>query len=72
MNRTVESALRFVSLTTSGLLAGSLGFGGAALALECSDLLANEPHGPRVALPLKPPVTTLIRARGADRLAPST
>ena len=31
MNRTVESALRFVSLTTSGLLAGSLGFGGAAL-----------------------------------------
>jgi hypothetical protein len=26
MNRTIESALRFVSLTTSGLLAGSLGF----------------------------------------------
>jgi uncharacterized membrane protein len=31
MNRTIESALRFVNLTTSGLLAGSLGFGGAAL-----------------------------------------
>ena len=31
MNRTLESALRFVNLTTSGLLAGSLGFGEAAL-----------------------------------------
>lgn len=31
MDRAVESALRFVSLTTSGLLAGSLGFGDKAL-----------------------------------------
>jgi hypothetical protein len=31
MNRTFESLLRFVNLTTSGLLAGSLGFGEAAL-----------------------------------------
>jgi uncharacterized membrane protein len=31
MNRSFESALRFVNLTTSGLLAGSLGFGEAAL-----------------------------------------
>lgn len=31
MNRNIESVLRFVNLTTSGLLAGSLGFGGAAL-----------------------------------------
>ena len=31
MNRTMESALRFVTLTTSGLLAGSLGFGGTPL-----------------------------------------
>jgi len=31
MNRTVESLLRFVNVTTSGLLAGSLGFGDAAL-----------------------------------------
>lgn len=31
MNRTIESFLRFVNLTTSGLLAGSLGFGEAAL-----------------------------------------
>lgn len=31
MNRTIESALRFVNLTTAGLLAGSLGFGDAAL-----------------------------------------
>ena len=31
MNRSIESALRFINLTTSGLLAGSLGFGGAAL-----------------------------------------
>ncbi len=31
MNRSVESVLRFINLTTSGLLAGSLGFGEAAL-----------------------------------------
>ena len=31
MNRTLESALRFMNLTTAGLLAGSLGFGDAAL-----------------------------------------
>ena len=31
MNRQLESALRFVNLTASGLLAGSLGFGEAAL-----------------------------------------
>jgi hypothetical protein len=31
VNRTLESLLRFVNLTTSGLLAGSLGFGEAAL-----------------------------------------
>ncbi len=31
MNRTIESFVRFVNVTTSGLLAGSLGFGEAAL-----------------------------------------
>lgn len=31
VNRTIESALRFINLTTAGLLAGSLGFGNAAL-----------------------------------------
>ena len=31
VNRSIESVLRFVNLTTSGLLAGSLGFGEAAL-----------------------------------------
>ncbi len=31
MNRTLESVVRFVNLTASGLLAGSLGFGEAAL-----------------------------------------
>ena len=31
MNRSIESALRFVNLTTAGLLAGSLGFGEIAL-----------------------------------------
>ena len=31
MNRSVESAVRFVNLATSGLLAGSLGFGDSAL-----------------------------------------
>jgi hypothetical protein len=31
VNRAIESVLRFVNLTTAGLLAGSLGFGDAAL-----------------------------------------
>src|ERR1700687_2693535 len=31
MNRSIESILRFINLTSSGLLAGSLGFGDAAL-----------------------------------------
>lgn len=31
MNRTIESALRFINLTAAGLLAGSLGFGNSAL-----------------------------------------
>ena len=31
MHRSLESALRFINLTSSGLLAGSLGFGEAAL-----------------------------------------
>ncbi len=31
MNRTIESAIRFINLTAAGLLAGSLGFGEAAL-----------------------------------------
>lgn len=39
MNRTIESALRFVNLTTAGLLAGSLGFGKAALVPGWTDEL---------------------------------
>jgi hypothetical protein len=31
LNRSIESALRFINLTAAGLLAGSLGFGDAAL-----------------------------------------
>jgi len=31
VNRTIESAIRFLNLTSAGLLAGSLGFGEAAL-----------------------------------------
>jgi hypothetical protein len=31
VNRTIESAIRFINLTSAGLLAGSLGFGEAAL-----------------------------------------
>ncbi|MCM2315975.1 MAG: DUF1772 domain-containing protein [Thermoanaerobaculia bacterium] len=31
MNRSIESVLRFVNLTSAGLLAGSLGFGDSAL-----------------------------------------
>ena len=39
MNRTIESALRFINLTTAGLLAGSLGFGEAALVPGWADEL---------------------------------
>jgi uncharacterized membrane protein len=42
VNRTIESALRFVNLTTSGLLAGSLGFGDAALMPGWVDELPRE------------------------------
>ena len=39
VNRTIESALRFVNLTAAGLLAGSLGFGEAALVPGWTDEL---------------------------------
>jgi hypothetical protein len=42
VNRAIESALRFVNLTTSGLLAGSLGFGDAALMPGWLDELPRE------------------------------
>jgi 4-hydroxy-L-threonine phosphate dehydrogenase PdxA len=42
LNRTLESALRFVNLTTSGLLAGSLGFGEAALVPGWQEELPHE------------------------------
>jgi len=53
MNRSFESILRFVNLTTSGLLAGSLGFGESALtpgwekerAREASGADRNDPFG---------------------------
>src|SRR5581483_9081371 len=41
MNRSIESILRFVNLTTSGLLAGSLGFGEAALMPGWESELSN-------------------------------
>ncbi|HUR81723.1 MAG TPA: DUF1772 domain-containing protein [Thermoanaerobaculia bacterium] len=45
MNRTIESALRFVNLTAAGLLAGSLGFGEAALVPGWVDELpTKDPH----------------------------
>ncbi|MFL6244651.1 MAG: DUF1772 domain-containing protein [Thermoanaerobaculia bacterium] len=46
MNRTIESALRFVNLTSAGLLAGSLGFGDAALVPGWKDELPREDGGP--------------------------
>lgn len=54
MNRSFESVLRFVNLTTSGLLAGSLGFGESALtpgweqerARELSGDGRKDPFGP--------------------------
>lgn len=45
MNRTIESALRFVNLTTAGLLAGSLGFGEAALVPGWADELPTKDGG---------------------------
>lgn len=46
MNRTIESALRFINLTAAGLLAGSLGFGDAALVPGWKEELPTKvPHG---------------------------
>ena len=42
MNRNIESVLRFVNLTSSGLLAGSLGFGEAALVPGWQNEVARE------------------------------
>ena len=44
MNRSLEAALRFVNLTTSGLLAGSLGFGDAALVPWWQEELPRDDH----------------------------
>lgn len=46
MNRNIESALRFVNLTAAGLLAGSLGFGEAALVPGWTDELPREDNRP--------------------------
>ena len=49
MNRTIESALRFINLTAAGLLAGSLGFGEAALVPGWAEELPSRDghsHGP--------------------------
>jgi hypothetical protein len=46
VNRSVESALRFVNLTASGLLAGSLGFGDAALVPGWQNELPRETPKP--------------------------
>jgi uncharacterized membrane protein len=45
VNRTIESALRFVNLTAAGLLAGSLGFGDAALVPGWKDELPAKDGG---------------------------
>lgn len=46
MNRTIESTLRFINLTTAGLLAGSLGFGEAALVPGWKDELPSNDGRP--------------------------
>lgn len=46
MNRSIESALRFVNLTAAGLLAGSLGFGDAALVPGWKEELPREDGQP--------------------------
>lgn len=50
MNRSLESLLRFVNLTASGLLAGSLGFGEAALVPGWKEELPREKMRPFEAL----------------------
>ena len=45
MNRSIESLLRFVNLTASGLLAGSLGFGEAALVPGWQEEIPREKGG---------------------------
>jgi Domain of unknown function (DUF1772) len=45
VNRTIESALRFLNLTSAGLLAGSLGFGKAALVPGWKDELPRDTDG---------------------------
>lgn len=45
MNRSIESLLRFVNLTTSGILAGSLGFGEAALVPGWQEEIPREKGG---------------------------
>jgi uncharacterized membrane protein len=42
VNRSIESALRIINLTSAGLLAGSLGFGDAALVPGWKDELPRE------------------------------
>ncbi len=46
MNRTIESTLRFLNLTAAGLLAGSLGFGDAALVPGWKEELPRENERP--------------------------
>jgi hypothetical protein len=58
LNRTIESLLRFVNLTTAGLLAGSLGFGEAALVPGWKDEL------PRVDGRFNPKVAGYFNAIG--------
>ena len=53
MNRTIESALRFINLTAAGLLAGSLGFGDAALVPGWKEELPAKGGGTRPLDPLK-------------------
>lgn len=76
MNRTLESALRFINLTAAGLLAGSLGFGEAALVPGWQDELPREKTQPLDKLKtsyfnaigpvaLGTAVTLAIAARGA-------
>jgi hypothetical protein len=47
VNRTIEAALRFVNLTSAGLLAGSLGFGDAALVPGWKEELPANDGAPR-------------------------
>ena len=71
MSPTIESALRFINLTTAGLLAGSLGFGDVALFEQAPVYLPRPDAGPAAILgvdrrPRRRPTPDRVGCRGGS------